>query len=332
MPDSGKPRVLVVDDESDLRELLVDALSDSQVEIHCAASGKEAIRLAMASRPDLIVTDLCLGDCTGLDVIDRLRALTPDIPAIVITGQADAAAFSEASRRRPLEMLNKPLDLDRLRRAVRTELSRQSDAGQLHRRVRKLRTLARHINRERKTAQQQLDTTCQQLTGAYRSLANQLNLQKSVMAFQQELLTARSDDEIFKALFGVFVRHSGPVYGVAMVCDSEAQLQLAGRFGVPVPDGQPFANALAKPVIDMALANPKCFLMDAGEQADQFDPAVRKYLCGLSILAVPLLPDEGQMIGLIVLYRKGEQPFHDSDLALAEMISRATATAIQRNE
>ena len=53
---------------------------------------------------------------------------------------------------------------------------------------------------------------------------------------------------------------------------------------------------------------------------------------GCGILAVPLVPSEGQMIGLVLLYRKGEQPFMESDVALAEMISLATAMAVQRND
>ena len=67
-------RILVVDDEPDLRELLVDVLADTDLEIDSAGSGAEALAKARRQRPDLLVTDLILGDCTGLDVIDQLRS------------------------------------------------------------------------------------------------------------------------------------------------------------------------------------------------------------------------------------------------------------------
>ena len=62
-------------------------------------------------------------------------------------------------------------------------------------------------------------------------------------------------------------------------------------------------------------------MLDAGDHAELFDPFVRKYLVGVTALAVPLLPADGEMIGLVVLYRKGEQPITEEDVAMAEMIS-----------
>lgn len=332
MPLVDKPRVLIVDDEPHLRELLTDALEAGEYELLVAGSGREAIDLGMRSHPDLIVTDLRLGDCTGLDVIDHLRQVQPEVPAVVITGHADLATLSEASRRHPVEVLDKPLNIARLQTTVRDELDRQAHSGRLRARLDRLRLVARRINTQRKTLQDQLDTTCTQLTQGYRQLTQQMSLQKSLMTYQQELIGAKSDDDVFRALFTTIVRHSGPVFGAAMVCDANAELQLAGRFGVPGPDGQPFCLALSRPVIEDVLVEPKVRHMDAMDQLDRFPEQIRRYLVGVSILAIPLIPSEGQMIGLVILYRKGEQPFTNSDIALAELIAKSTAVAVQRND
>ncbi|HUU59303.1 MAG TPA: response regulator [Phycisphaerae bacterium] len=333
MPEqSSVARVLVVDDEPELRELLVDALTDANVQVQAAGSGKEAIDLARIHRPDVLVTDLCLSDCNGLEVIDRLRSAMGDIPAVVITGHGDPAALTDASRRRPIELMTKPLDLDRLRRTVRDELGRQAYRREARRRTRRLRVLARKSNLERKTIHRQLETTCADLTEAYRSLSSRLNLQQIVLGYQRELLAAKNDDDVFRTLFHLFVRRSGMVFGVAMVCDGEAELQIIGRFGVPLPDGMNFCRTLTAPLVDSVLASPQCRLLDAGDEAEMFDPSIRKYLVGVSVLAVPLLPVEGEMIGLVVLYRRGEQPFTDEDIELAEMIGHPTAIAVRRNE
>ena len=153
-----------------------------------------------------------------------------------------------------------------------------------------------------------------------------------VMEFQKNLILSRNDDDVFKSLFGMFVRHSGPVFGAALVCDDDAHLQLVGRFGVPNPDGASFCQWLSSPIVNTLLGDPRPTLIDATEQTERFDPGIRKYLAGLTILAVPLVPTEGQMIGVVMLYRKGEQPFMESDVSLAEMISLPTALAVRRND
>ncbi len=324
--------LLVIDDEPHLRELLVDALGDLDVEIAAAASGREAIEQAAARRPDLIVTDLRLGDCTGLDVIDRLRTTLGEVPAVVITGHGDARTFSEASRRRPIEMMIKPLDIPRLRSIVQGELTRLDHARRSRLRVERLRRLARTTNLDRKTTSKQLETTCADLAGAYRDLSGQVATQQLAINYQRDLLAAKTDDDVFRTMFRLFARRSGPVHGVAMVCDADAQLQIVGRFGVPNPDNATFSESLARPMIDQLLKEPKVTMLDAGENVKLFDPAVQKYLCGLTILAVPLMPCEGEMIGIAMFYRKGEQPFTDEDIQLGEMISLPTAIAVRRND
>ena len=324
--------VLVVDDEPEICQLLVDALSAADLHVRTAASGKEAIDLARTHRPDILVTDLLLGDCTGLDVIDSLRRGSADIPAVVITGKGGPAAMSEASRRHPVELMTKPINLQRLREAIREELSRQARRRCWVGRHQRLRHLAGTVNKERKTIHRHLNTTCADLTAAYRTLSMQLSVQQIVLGYQNDLISAKTDDDVFRSFFRLFVRKSGQVHGVALVCDAEAKLRVVGRFGVPQPDNLRFCEALSRPVIDALLANPTCALIDAQQKAEQFDKSIRRYLTGLSILAVPLMPAPGEMIGLVALYRKGEQPFTDDDMALAEMISHPTAAAIRRND
>lgn len=324
---------MVIDDEPALRELLVDALDNENIKITTAGSGKEAIKMAKASRPDMIVTDYMLGDCTGLDVIDTLREqVDGDIPAMVITAYGDAQRLTEASKRRPVELMTKPLDLERLKSTVNETLSRQDKSRRSRRRSKRLRHLARAINIDRKNMHQQLDTTCAGLTSAYRSLSSQLSLQQIVIEYQRDLLSAANDDDVFRTLFRLIARQSGPVFGIAMVCNSEAELQIVGRFGVPNPDNLQFCRTLSQPIIDTVLVAPQCVVFDAGEQAQTFDESIRRYLPGLSVLAVPLIPTEGEMIGLAIFYRKGEQPFVDSDLALAELAALPTAVVIRKND
>lgn len=326
-----QPHVLVVDDEPDLRELLTDALEADGYNVTAAGSGKAAIEAAAANSVDFLITDMRLGDCTGLDVIDSLSC-DGDIPAVVITGYADASILTEASRRRPLELMTKPLDMPRLQQAVRAGLQSQRRRQLTQQRVGRLRRLAGQANRQRRTFASQLTGTCAELTTAYRALAGQMAIQKEVIAYQNELVAARTDDDVFRSMFRMYVKFTGGVYGLAMVCDENAQLRVAGRFGVPEPDSLKFCEHVSRPMIESLLTRPECTLMDAGEEAEIFDESIRRRLPGLTVLGIPLIPANQELIGVVILYRKGEQPFTDADIKLAEMICYPTALAVRRND
>jgi len=331
MSDRNIARILVVDDEPYLCEMLVDALAANDVEVITATNTEQAIALASRYRPDLLVTDLCLKGNTGTQLIDLLRDRVGDVPAIVITGHGDVQSLTDASRRRPVELMTKPLNVQRLRTVVHKELDALRHKRRFQQRNYKLRRLARQFNLERKRIQRQLEKACTELTSACRSLNEQMAMKQATIDFQHELLAARTDDDVFRSLFRLFIRQSGPVFGVAMVCNADAELQIVGRFGVPRPDGLRFCQALAGPTVNYLVSDPKCTLIDAGEQRELFDESIWKYLPGLTILAVPLIPVTGEIIGAAILYRKGEQPFTDGDLALAEMVSTPTGMSIKRN-
>ncbi|KKL25575.1 hypothetical protein LCGC14_2403910, partial [marine sediment metagenome] len=101
-------RVLIVDDEPDICEALTLALAAEGLAVTSAGSGAEARESARNDRPDLLVTDMMLPDCTGLELIRTLRDDFAELPVVIITGFGDAATFSEASKTHPVELLNKP--------------------------------------------------------------------------------------------------------------------------------------------------------------------------------------------------------------------------------
>ena len=80
-------RVLVVDDESTLSELLSMALRYEGWEVRTAADGLEAVRTARSFRPDAVVLDIMLPDIDGLEVLRRLRADSTEVPVLFLTAK-----------------------------------------------------------------------------------------------------------------------------------------------------------------------------------------------------------------------------------------------------
>jgi two-component system OmpR family response regulator len=86
-PDGSAVRVLVVDDEPTLAELLSMALRYEGWEVRSAGDGMTAVRTARDFRPDAVVLDMMLPDIDGLEVLRRLRGESPDVPVLFLTAK-----------------------------------------------------------------------------------------------------------------------------------------------------------------------------------------------------------------------------------------------------
>ncbi|HZZ49373.1 MAG TPA: response regulator transcription factor [Pseudonocardia sp.] len=86
-PDGSPVRVLVVDDESTLTELLSMALRYEGWEVRTAGDGLTAVKVAREFRPDAVVLDIMLPDIDGLEVLRRVHTESPDVPVLFLTAK-----------------------------------------------------------------------------------------------------------------------------------------------------------------------------------------------------------------------------------------------------
>jgi len=114
MPD----RVLIVDDEKHIRDVLCESLSSSGFEVTAVATGEDALTAIDAAAPDLMVVDLKMPGISGLDLIREARPRIPDVQAIILTGFGDMPSAVEALRLDAYDYLTKPVDLERLHRTL----------------------------------------------------------------------------------------------------------------------------------------------------------------------------------------------------------------------
>lgn len=116
------PLVLVVDDEPDLRELLSLTLSRMKLRVVTAENVTTAKKKLSAQAIDLCLTDLCLPDGTGLDIIDYIQSQQAGLPVAVITAHATVDTAIQALKNGAFDFVMKPLDIESLRNLVRTAL------------------------------------------------------------------------------------------------------------------------------------------------------------------------------------------------------------------
>jgi CheY-like chemotaxis protein len=116
----GPPlRVLVIDDETSVREALADTLTDDGHSVIQAAGGKEGLaRLAESTRVDVVITDLGMPDMTGWDVARAVRHERPGLAVGLVTGWAVALEMSDEERRAVDFVIAKPYTIEALRTAL----------------------------------------------------------------------------------------------------------------------------------------------------------------------------------------------------------------------
>jgi len=118
----GQPRVLVVDDEPDLLELLELTLSRMGLETVCAQSVGEAVQLLDKDPFDLCLTDMRLPDGEGLRVVEHITHKGLDVPVAVITAFGSAENAVAALKAGAFDYLAKPVALEQLRALVKQAL------------------------------------------------------------------------------------------------------------------------------------------------------------------------------------------------------------------
>jgi two-component system, NtrC family, nitrogen regulation response regulator NtrX len=119
MAAAQRASVLVVDDESSIRESLRMTLEFEGYRVEEAASGIEALQIARDRPPDAVLLDLRMPEMDGLETLRQLRERGYEMPVLVISGHADVPTAVEATRRGAFDFFEKPLERDRVLLSLR---------------------------------------------------------------------------------------------------------------------------------------------------------------------------------------------------------------------
>lgn len=125
MKAKAKAKILVVDDDPNLRKTLSDILKIKGYDTSVAATGAEAVAAAGQDTFSLALIDLMLPDIQGLDVMARIKAISPLTEAIILTGHASMDTAIEATRQGAYSYLLKPYQMDDLLRNIQHGVERQ---------------------------------------------------------------------------------------------------------------------------------------------------------------------------------------------------------------
>jgi two-component system response regulator AtoC len=130
---SGKGEViLIIDDEECIRDSCCQVLTKAGYRVETAINGEVGLAKAGEVGPDVLLVDLDMPGVSGLEVMDRLKEISPGIIKIVVTGNTSIDLEEEVIRKgRALSYLVKPFSPDQLKEVVRRTLDRRENIGAL---------------------------------------------------------------------------------------------------------------------------------------------------------------------------------------------------------
>jgi two-component system response regulator AtoC len=114
METQAKSVILLVDDQDSIRFFLEKTLVQEGYEAHSAKSGLEAVEMTQEYIPDLILLDLKLPDIDGIEVLNRVKAIFPEICVVMITAFGDIETAVHAMKQGAFDFVTKPINLDQL--------------------------------------------------------------------------------------------------------------------------------------------------------------------------------------------------------------------------
>jgi signal transduction histidine kinase len=117
-------KLLLVDDEKDIREVLVLPLSDLGYHIFEAENGKDALRIFKEIQPPIVLTDIKMPGMDGIELLQKIKHENPDTEVIMITGHGDMELAIRSLKCEATDFITKPINVDALEIALRRATDR----------------------------------------------------------------------------------------------------------------------------------------------------------------------------------------------------------------
>jgi len=119
-----KKKILVVDDESNIRVALQDLLAANNYEVELAVDGQDGVEKAQAIHPDLILLDIMMPKLNGLELLKKLKTSTKDahVPIIILSAKSDVDSLNEAMWNYADKYITKPYQPEEILHSIKASL------------------------------------------------------------------------------------------------------------------------------------------------------------------------------------------------------------------
>jgi FixJ family two-component response regulator len=324
---ASRPRVLVVDDEAALlevvRETVIDRLGCKLVTAQTLAQARKVLE---SQRIDLLVTDVNLPDGDGISLLSILHLHQPQAQAIVITGQASVDGAIEALREGASDFVPKPFAGNELLDRVKQALARGAAAVKAEKRMGKLRDAVKRLNDARRTVSKKVDLLCNDLISAYGELSKQLDLVRVQEGYKHCLSEARDLEQLLCHTMDWTLRQLGYANIAVWLAGDDDEFQLGAYMKYTLAGDAKLTDAMRSGLVKLAVKDGNVHL--SGEELlAKLTSRELEFFKDQDVLAVNC-SYLAESLAVVVMFRDAKAGFSEEDAATLKTVCPLFATAL----
>ncbi len=118
-----KPRILIIDDDEGIRNLIASILSNDQYQIEQAENGHQALEIFHTFQPHIIILDVIIPEMSGIDILNEIRKIDNQVKIIMISGWHDLGIVKESIELGATDFITKPFTPEELRNLIQKYFS-----------------------------------------------------------------------------------------------------------------------------------------------------------------------------------------------------------------
>jgi signal transduction histidine kinase/DNA-binding response OmpR family regulator len=316
-PTQDRPRILVVDDEESVVQILQDLLSEGPYEVDSVSSGEEALEALRAKPYDLLLTDINLPGVNGLEVVTAAKECDSEIVVVVITGYASTGTAIDALRQGAYDYITKPFDLWELDQIVARGLQSRLLVKENRRLVVDLKSANEELRRHEEVLRDKVEIATRNIRTLYEvgkdvNASLDVTLTLNFIVSQAAILTGARMGLLFRGQETSARLIAEVGYGPAGAHTDTAVAHF----------GKGFVGRVAET------------LRPARAETDRPESLGEEFYASLgvrTVLAVPLV-HKNRLLGVLSVMEKEGGPFTDEDENLLESFATQAALALTNAE
>ena len=315
---NGPARILVLSGDESVRKSLGAALAKRSHYCTAAGSLSEARTCLSRGRFDVLVTCWTLPDGSGLEIAPLVQKTSPSTKMIVLTEQLTSDAMVHAMRCGAVDCLHLPLDTDEFLRRLEPALLISRAERQRDERLMRLKKICRELNIARHEISRQVDALCDDLTNAYRDIADQMSDVALASEFRTLLKQELDVEDLLRTTLEYLLTKTGPTNAAVFLPDAPRNVGEVQHYGLGAyvnydcpresistllePLGRAICPQMADEAEIVSFADAREFAEWVGTDAG--------FLADSHVIAFSCM-HKGDCLAIIVLFRNAKTPFNE---------------------